>query len=144
MAKAKRPSTYLNRVSGQKENPFPGPSTLLNTTAANDNSPITGDKDYLPPFSNGPGQQRVPQQERSRAGGGGVFQTMTKAIEWIIENVGMPIADFISAGMPDDPERITQVQQELSRKGMYQGPIDGTKNEQFMQAMADLEQQAVG
>lgn len=137
MAKRKTRETYLNETSGSRES-FSGFGSYMNRTQ----EPLQyGGRpaERMPDRAPEPGPRptrRGERQLRRQAGLDGPAERMFKRfVNFISENLAQPLINWLSSGEPDDPEAIASLQQGLADEGQYEGPIDGTKNEEFMSAI---------
>lgn len=136
MAKRKTRGTYLNETSGSRE-AFTNFGSYMNRSEP----PLQyGGQPAVrapEPERSGPQPTRRGERQLRRQEGRsvGVQRLFERFVRFIDRNVAQPILDWISAGEPEDPEAIASIQQSLAAEGQYDGPIDGTKNEQFMSAL---------
>jgi hypothetical protein len=56
----------------------------------------------------------------------------------ILDAIGRKLREWVSAGTPEDPDRIAEFQSQLQEAGLYDGPVDGMKNDQLMSVIREM------
>jgi len=136
MAKRKQRSTYMNEVGGAGESQERFGSFM--------NDRQRGPLQYggqpavrtdRAPQRQEPTRRQQRAFDRQQREGQGLAE---RFVNWVGRTIAQPIIDWISDGEPDDAEAIASIQQSLAAEGHYDGPVDGTKNEQFMAVLEKM------
>lgn len=138
--KSKRRQTFLNKTGGSQERARENFGSFMNERAGvREQTPYGGqairkEPEERPKPYVRPGVQR--RFDRRHGLRQGLFE---KFVRWVDRAIAEPIVNWISAGEPNDPEAIANMQKQLSEAGRYNGPIDGQANDEFMSVIREME-----